>query len=188
MRHAALLAACLLALPAAAEDLPAGLELRVGLMAHDPGFLDGKESGALVNAEVLLPSPFPVPAATPRWAWLLRPRPHLGGSLNTAGDTSHGYAGLTWTALLGRDALRPGDAIRLDLFGGGALNDGRHGTREPDRKALGGNLLFRMGGEVGWQFTRHWSVSAYVEHQSNAGLARRNQGLNSTGLRLGYAF
>lgn len=184
------LAGLLALLPAAAlaQEAPPQrrLELRAGLLAHEPG---GREESLGLNGEILFPSPLPIPAAaSPFWAAVLRPRPHLGGTANTAGKTSSLHLGLTWTGFLARDVLRPGDALRLDVFGGGALNDGIHGRTRADRNALGGNLLFRVGAEIGWQMDRNWSVGLFFDHQSNGGTARFNQGLNAVGLRLGHAF
>ncbi|MFC7538578.1 acyloxyacyl hydrolase [Siccirubricoccus deserti] len=31
-----------------------------------------------------------------------------------------------------------------------------------------------------------WSVSLFLDHESNAGSARENEGMNSLGLRLGF--
>lgn len=176
-----------------AGDIPGGWlsELRFGVMAHDPGFLGGKETGADLNGELLFTTPVPrawVEGVSPRVRWLLQPRPHMGFLLNTAGDTSAAYLGLTFTAPLAYDVFRPGDAIRLDLFGGGSVNDGLRFSRVPDRKSLGSNTLFRVGGEIGYQITPRYSVALYLDHMSNAGLARRNQGYNTVGLRFGVGF
>jgi len=83
--------------------------------------------------------------------------------------------------------LRPGDGIRFDILFGGSINNGLHDRRLPDRKDLGGNLLFHVGGEFGYQINQVWSVSLFLDHDSNGGTAKRNQGLNSVGLRLGFA-
>lgn len=176
-----------------AGDIPGGWlsELRFGAMAHDPGFLGGKESGADLNAEILFTTPVPlswVEGISPRIRWLLQPRPHMGFLLNTSGDTSAGYVGLTFTAPLAYDFFRPGDAIRFDLFGGGSVNDGLRFSRVPDRKALGSNTLFRVGGEIGYQITPRYSVALYLDHMSNGGLAHRNQGYNTLGVRFGVGF
>lgn len=176
-----------------AGDIPGGWlsELRFGAMAHDPGFLGGKERGADLNAELLFTTPVPqswVEGISPRIRWLLQPRPHMGFLLNTSGDTSAGYVGLTFTTALAYDVFRPGDAIRFDLFGGGSVNDGLRFSRVPDRKALGSNTLFRVGGEIGYQITPRYSVALYLDHMSNGGLAHRNQGYNTLGLRFGVGF
>ena len=106
------------------------------------------------------------------------------------------YAGLYQQGLFRPDldgdaqhatCFRPGDGIRFDFMFGGSVNDGKHDARLPDRKDLGGNLLFHVGAEIGYQIDRNVSVSFFVDHDSNGGTAKRNQGLNSLGLRLGYA-
>jgi lipid A 3-O-deacylase len=161
-------------------------EIRAGGAWHD---IDAKERGVNVNGELLFVSPVPARLTadiSPVYRWMLEPRVHVGFSANTSGYTSSGYAGLTWTTLLARDVFRPGDGIRFDFFFGGALNDGKHLTNASDRKSLGGNLLFHVGGELGYQIDPRWSVSLFVDHQSNAGTARVNEGLNSLGLRLGF--
>ena len=162
-------------------------EIRGGPVWHDP---TTKEDSFAVNGELLFASPVPAAAVQgtdPLYRWALTPRPHLGFTANTQGYTSKGYFGLTWTAMLARDVLRPGDGIRFDVLFGGGVNNGKHDARLPDRKDLGGNLLFHFGAELGYQFDRNWSVSLFLDHDSNGGTANRNQGLNSLGLRLGYA-
>lgn len=162
-------------------------EIRGGPNWHDP---NAKESSFAINGELLLASPVPArltEGLDPLYRWVFQPRPHLGFIANTAGNTSKGYFGLTWTTFLARDLFRPGDGLRFDFLFGGSINDGLHDRRLPDRKDLGGNLLFHVGGEIGYQFDRNWSVSLFLDHDSNAGTAKRNQGLNSLGLRLGYA-
>jgi len=161
-------------------------EIRGGVLAHDPS---GKESGVNINGELLFVTPVPAAwtADIKPWArWVFEPRVHIGFSANTSGYTSKGYAGLTWTAMLARDVFRAGDAIRGDILFGPSLNDGKHGATVPDRNALGGNLLFHVGGELGYQIDRVWSISVFFDHDSNSGLAQKNQGQNSVGLRLGF--
>ena len=162
-------------------------EVRGGAIWHD---LENKENSFAINGEFLFVSPVPARVTAgldPLYRWVLEPRPHLGFSANTGGKTNKGYFGLTWTAMLARDLLRPDDGIRLDVLFGGSVNDGLHDRNLPDRKDLGGNLLFHVGVELGYQINPVWSVSLFFDHDSNGGLAKRNQGLNSLGLRLGFA-
>lgn len=162
-------------------------EVRGGAIWHD---LENKENSFAINGELLFVSPVPARVTAgldPLYRWVLEPRPHLGFSANTGGKTNKGYFGLTWTAMLARDLLRPDDGIRLDVLFGGSVNDGLHDRNLPDRKDLGGNLLFHVGVELGYQINPVWSVSLFFDHDSNGGLAKRNQGLNSLGLRLGFA-
>ena len=150
-------------------------EVRLGVLDHDPGiFGNPKEKGVNVNAEVLFASPDFLSA-------LWSPRPHIGGTLNTDGYTDQVYAGLTWR----RDFWR-------NLFGefsfGPSLNDGKLDKEFPDRKALGSNVLFRESVSLGVQFDAVNSVSAFLDHISNAGLAKYNGGMETVGLRYGHSF
>ena len=75
--------------PAAAQSQVVD-EFKFGVLAHDIGLFDSHvESGSDINFEMLFTPPefFRVIGS---------PRPHLGGSLNTAGATNAGYFGLTW--------------------------------------------------------------------------------------------
>src|SRR3546814_20920643 len=64
--------------------------MKVGVMSHDVSVLgSNEEQGIDVNAEILFASPEFLSAI---WS----PRPHLGADINTAGDTSQLYLGLTW--------------------------------------------------------------------------------------------
>ena len=151
-------------------------EIRVGGMYHDPGiFGNRKEKGWDINAEVLFTSP---EFLAPIWA----PRPHLGSTTNTSGDTSQVYAGLTWSFTLWR-------SLFLDLSEGPSFNyHSDTGAREPDHKALGSNVLFREQASLGWRFDDHNSVSVMLDHISNAGIAKYNQGMETIGVRYGYRF
>jgi len=167
-------------------------ELRGGVLWHDPAWLaGGRESSVDINGELLFVTPLPrawAESLSPAWRWLATPRPHIGFSANTSGRTSFGYLGATWSMALARDVFRPGDAIRFDVFGGGAVHDGLRNTTLSDRKALGSSVLFRGGGEIGYQFDQRYSVSLFIDHLSNAGLSRKNEGLNTVGLRFGFGF
>jgi hypothetical protein len=162
-------------------------EIRGGAIWHDPG---SKEDSFAINGELLFASPVPARVTAgldPLYRWVLEPRPHVGFTANTGGKTSKGYFGLTWTATLARNVLRPGDGIRFDLLFGGSVNDGLHSRDLSGRRDVGGNLLFHMGVELGYQIDRAWSVSLFLDHDSNGGTAKQNDGLNSLGLRLGFA-
>jgi lipid A 3-O-deacylase len=157
-------------------------EIRLGVLWHDVGvFGTSKERGADLNAELRFVSPaFLEP--------LLSPRPHLGVSVNTDGDTDQAYAGLTWTFTLFRQLLNPVDSLFLDASLGGAVHDGKLSTRDPHRKNLGSRFLFRESLEIGYRFTPAQSVSVILDHISNADLASRNEGLDNLGLRYGLKF
>jgi lipid A 3-O-deacylase len=154
-------------------------EVRVGGYYH--AFGNPEKGSADVNLEILTRKIW-IPE-DPDFAWLA-PRLHAGGTLNTGGGTSYGYAGLTWTW---NDILFKN--VFLEYSFGGSYNDGYTGQYAPyDRAKLGCNLLFRESGSLGYRFDEHWSLMATVEHISNGGLCDNNRGISSAGLRLGYSF
>lgn len=150
-------------------------EVRFGLLAHsvEPS---NAEDGVDANLEVL----FGRPAVNYDNAWLdviLRPRIHLGTSINTAGDTNQLYAGLTWDAKLTR-------RLSLELTFGGALHDGPTGDGHED--SYGCSLNFRESASLGYALDERWTLYGTVAHMSNANLCDHNSGLTSVGVRLGY--
>jgi lipid A 3-O-deacylase len=169
--------------PATAQ-LPVSIdEFKVGILAHDVGFLGHHvESGADVNLEMLF---------TPSEVFKVigSPRPMIGASINTAGNTSDGYFGLTWGIKLIQSLFGFGhDSVYLNGSLGGAVQDGYEDSAPPGRKRLGSPVLFRESLELGYQLTPKVSVSAFLEHMSNANLAPRNAGITSAGARLGFKF
>jgi len=160
-------------------------EVKIGVLGHDLGFLTHHvEGGADVNLEMLYTSPDMLSV-------LGSPRPHIGADINTAGNTSDGYFGLTWGWTL-IPSLYGGGAVFTNGSLGGAVQDGFTGTKAsvppPGRKLLGSAVLFRESLELGYQITPIVSVSALLDHISNANLAPRNAGITSAGARLGFKF
>ena len=84
--------------------------------------------------------------------------------------------------------FNPTDGIFVNGSLGGALQDGYGDSAPPGRKRLGSPVLFRESAELGYQFTQRVSLSAFVDHISNANLAPRNAGITSVGGRLGFKF
>ena len=169
-----LLVALLWAAPAQAERHILS-EIRGGLYAHDIDFWSfNREEGVDVNAELLFVSPA---LLEPIWS----PRPHLGVTLNTAGDTSHAYGGLTWTYDLPRGFFVDGNL-------GLSAHNGKLDTSDDERKSLGSSVLFRLGAALGYNITEKVNVSLQFEHMSNAYLADENEGMDNAGIRLGYRF
>jgi lipid A 3-O-deacylase len=157
-------------------------EVKVGALAHDVPFGgDSIEHGPDVNLEMLFTSPDLLSV-------IGSPRPHIGADINTAGQTSDGYLGLTWGISLIQNLFSPGDYV----FGTGSLgfafHDGYTGTAPPGRKNLGLPALFRESAEIGYQVTPKVSVSAIIDHISNANLGRHNAGITSAGGRIGFKF
>lgn len=166
-------------------------EVKLGVLGHDVRFLGGKERGIDINPEVIFHSPIAdawADAVPTYLRWLVQPRPTVGGEINTAGFTSQGYFGLTWTWQLASNVLQPGDGITFGLFEGPSFNNGDRVATAPDRKSLGSPVLFREAAELGYRINPVWTVSLLIDHESNAGFARYNQSINDVGLRLGIRF
>ena len=108
-------------------------------------------------------------------------RPAIGASINTDGQTSHGYIDARWTY----DAP---SGVFVGLGLGGAVHDGNTGKSDPNRKALGSTLLFHIPLEIGYRLDPHNSISAYFEHTSNAYTQKYNEGMDRLGIRYGYRF
>jgi lipid A 3-O-deacylase len=155
-------------------------EFRFGAFGHTID--NAPEMGSIdINAEILFNKPI---TSSDPWIEALLPRPHIGATLNTAGDTSQAYAGLTWTFNLT-------DRLFLEGTFGGSINNGFDGpaARVPvDRNELGCNILFRESASLGFQITQNWNVMGTIEHSSHAGLCEANRGLTNAGVRFGYKF
>jgi lipid A 3-O-deacylase len=176
---AAVLGAASILAPAQAQIVD---EFKFGVLAHDIGLGDHRvESGTDINFEMLFTPPAFLDV-------IGSPRPHLGGSLNTAGNTNSGYFGLTWGITLIQNLFRSGDGIFVNGSLGGALQDGFTNSAPPDRKKLGSTALFRESVELGYQLTPSVSISAFLDHMSNANLASHNAGLTNAGARIGFKF
>lgn len=161
----------LLALPLAAG----AQEIRLGVLGHDVGvFGTNHEDGIDINGEVLFSSP---DFLAPIWS----PRPHVGVAVNTAGNTSVAYAGVTWT-------WQPTERFFFDFSFGPAIHNGKLDTNDPDRVSLGSRVLFRESASIGFNLTERHSISVYLAHISNANLADRNEGMDNLGIRWGYRF
>lgn len=150
-------------------------ELRVGVLAHDTGvFGHRKESGVDINAELYFQD----------LQWLgggWEVRPSIGVSINSEGNTSQAYAGMN----VGGPIIGP---LFVEFGAGAAVHNGETETTLPDRKELGSEVLFHLSGSIGVRISDKATLSAYLEHVSNAGLADRNEGLNNAGARIGFRF
>lgn len=150
-------------------------ELRLGVLAHDVGvFSSNKEGGVDVNAEVLFRD----------LGWFgkrVALRPHLGASINTGGDTSQLYFGLTSTLPLWHWGF-------FELSFGGSAHNGETDANIIGRKDLGCHLLFRESVSAGIYLNEHSSIAVVADHISNANICSKNEGLETVGVRYGYRF
>ena len=125
---------------------------------------------------------FEVLFTSPSWLkWIWAPRPHVGLSVNSSGDTSQAYLGLTWEWRFWRNWF-------FDFSLGGSVHDGKKTTNRVDRKELGCRVLFRESLDLGYIFAEKHSVSAFLDHISNANICDANEGLETVGIRYGYRF
>lgn len=152
-------------------------EIRGGVMYHDTM---NRESGVDLNAEYL--SRFAAfDLFVPGLKWRASIRPHVGASVNTAGDTSFVYGGYSLT-------LDLTDRFFIEGSFGGMAHNGVHVSPDKSRLSLGCNVMFRESASLGVRVTDQINVSAMVEHGSNAGLCEANNGITNVGMRLGYTF
>jgi lipid A 3-O-deacylase len=157
-------------------------ELKLGVLDSDVGFLGHHvESGADINMEMLFTPP-------PVLRIIGSPRPMIGADISTDGKTSDGYFGLTWGIKLLQSLFGWGHGVFLNGGLGGAVNNGYIDSAPPGRKALGSPVLFHLSTELGVDLTSRTSISVFVDHMSNAGLAAHNPGITNAGARLGFKF
>ena len=167
-------------------------EVRVGMLMHDTGpFSANEEDGVDSNLELLFASP-------KIFSFMWSPRPQIGVSLNSSGDTSQGYAGLYWER-----SFWDGWFAGLSL--GGMIHDGRlYGDKDGQtRKSLGCRFLFREAINFGYRFKKRHAILVHFDHSSNASLCEKNtpdgtangrhdvvlnEGIESLGVRYGYMF
>jgi len=151
-------------------------ELRFGALGHDVGLLGQKvEHGNDFNLEVLFHTP-----SLPLFKKIWSPKPHLGFTFNDSDRTSQIYAGLSWTY-----KIKP---LFLEWSLGLSVHNGGTSHMKGFRKAFGRKGLFRESIQLGYRFRERHSLSLMVDHVSNAGLADSNPGMETFGLRYGFAF
>jgi lipid A 3-O-deacylase len=151
-------------------------EIRLGSSYHS---IEGwpNEHGVDETVEALFGAPVPTTPVS-LTEFFLHPRVHFGGSLNTFGDTSQIYAGLTWDYFLN-------DWLFIEGTFGGALHDGP--LHESHRASYGCRANFRESAGVGVRLGGRWRLLAEIDHMSQAQLCDdHNSGLTNVGLKLGY--
>lgn len=153
-------------------DLPP--EFRFGAYAHDAEG-GGKESGVDINVEYVFRR-----IGREHDNWLLnhylRPRPNIGATISTNGDTSQVYAGFLWDIWLT-------DNLFIETGFGGTLHDGH--LDEPGEMNFGCRFNFHDTASLGLNVGSRWTLMVTAEHMSNANLCDRNRGLTNVGVRLG---
>jgi lipid A 3-O-deacylase len=190
MRRAALLIASAAALSASASAQAVD-EVRLGVMAHNVCVLDcdnaDKEDGPNINGEIVFSSPDFLNLI---WS----PRPYVMGSVNTAGDTSFGGAGLNWNWDFAEGwSLEPGVGYVVhdgELDFPFPQGDPRNNPISESKVFLGSRDLFRTSLSLNRDLAGPWGVQLMYEHLSHGQILGngRNQGLDNIGVRVRYAF
>lgn len=180
--------AALMMAPAAQADVN---EVHVGVMDHNICVVNcknaDKEDGPNVEFQVSFDSPNFL-------SWAGSPQPYLMASINTAGDTSFGGAGLEWRwNFAGNWSLEPG--LGVVVHDGEVNNPYANGTPEAaafaaEHVLLGSEVLFRTSLGLTYDFEGPWEAQVFYEHLSHGQIlaSGRNQGLDEAGIRFGYQF
>lgn len=150
----------------------------LGIASHDTGpKAHEEEDGWNVNGEMRF--------FTPRnrfFDLIFEPQFHLGGSLNSEGNTNYAYGGLTWQ-------FNPIAKIFIDYELGLAWHDGDLAHSNPNRLELGSPILFRNCFALGLIIDDHNKVGVVYDHMShNEWLADSNNGLETVGIRWYHTF
>lgn len=153
-------------------------EFRIGLLAHNVGPIATKEEqGVDLNLELLFQSPSLFDS-------IGEPRPIIGTSINSVGDTSFVYSGLMWNFDISTSFF-------TGVSFGMAIHNGNSGDvmDEEGLRALGCWWLFRESIEIGFRLNKQISIALFLDHVSHGGLCSdANFGMDNTGLRLHYKF
>ena len=162
-------------------------EVRIGVAQHNACVLEcsnaDKEDGPNVTGELVFASPGFLSFAS-------EPRPIVTASINTAGDTSYGGAGLLWTLDFAENwSFEPSIAY--------VLHDGTNENPFPqgdpagaayaeENLLLGSDDLFRIGLALNRDFGDNWGLQVQYDHLSHGQILGngRNQGLDNVGVRI----
>ncbi len=185
-----LLAATAATLPAAAQAQLIE-EARVGVLQNNICVIDcknaDKEDGPNVEGELVFTSPGVLDFA-------LSPRPFVIGSVNTAGNTNYGGAGLVWQfGFAGNWHFEP--ALAYVIHDGAVESPFPQGDPRSDAFAeenvlFGSEDLFRTSFSLGRDFGENWGGQLTYEHLSHGQIlgTGRNQGIDNIGVRLFWRF
>jgi hypothetical protein len=190
-----------LAAPALADDV------FIGGFAHDSslGVSGTPHEGGTYDVELgYRTAPFHV------W-WLLNPMAYAKGEINTDRKTSFFTVGAEWRKHLFHTKFYGGfgvGAAWVDGYNTYPNDFNASSTPVPppttppavqqlyltdlaifrSRKAMGSDFLFNPNFTFGYDITPRFGVEGAWEHYSNAGLGKRNPGMDNWGARLVYHF
>jgi lipid A 3-O-deacylase len=173
LRSSALLAACLIATPVAAQEVFVGVNKHA---VETPFSFDIEEGGTDIQAGYRF-------APIEGLSAIGKPAPYVIASVNTKGDTSFAGVGLAWTIGKGPVYLRPG--LGLVIHEGPDYRVDSTGTVRTD---LGSRVLFEPELGLGVRVSQRLSAEVQWTHISHATLfnSQQNPGIDMIGLRLNY--
>ena len=166
-------------------------EARIGVLQHNICVIDcknaDKEDGPTVEGELVFASPDFL-------GILFSPRPYVLASINTAGDTSYGAAGLMWNWDFAQGwSLEP--SLGYAIHDGATASPFPQGSPESaafaeDNVLYGSEDLFRTGLALNRDISERWGLQVQYEHLSHGQILGngRNQGVDSVGVRAYWRF
>lgn len=188
MRRTAL-ALSLAFVPALASEAGGIDEIRLGVVAHNVCIANcdnaNKEDGPNINGEIVFKSP---EFLNILWS----PKPYVVGSVNTAGDTNFGGAGLQWDWEFAEGwAIEPGVGYVIhdgELTFPYPQGDPRNDPISATTVFFGSRDLFRTSLSLNKDIGEKWGVQLMYEHLSHGQIlgSGRNQGLDNIGVRVRY--
>ncbi|HRK68422.1 MAG TPA: acyloxyacyl hydrolase, partial [Hyphomonas sp.] len=186
MRRTAL-ALSLAFVPALASEAGGIDEIRLGVVAHNVCIANcdnaNKEDGPNINGEIVFKSP---EFLNILWS----PKPYVVGSVNTAGDTNFGGAGLQWDWEFAEGwAIEPGVGYVIhdgELTFPYPQGDPRNDPISATTVFFGSRDLFRTSLSLNKDIGEKWGVQLMYEHLSHGQIlgSGRNQGLDNIGVRV----
>ncbi|MEM8615918.1 MAG: acyloxyacyl hydrolase [Pseudomonadota bacterium] len=166
-------------------------EVRLGVLQHNICITTcknaDKEDGPNIGGDLVFASPDVLDL-------ILSPRPFITGSVNTAGATSYGGAGLMWGWNFAPGwALEPSFAYVIhdgEVDFPFPIGDPRNGPFNEENVIFGSRDLFRTGLAINRDFGKRWGLQVQYEHLSHGQIlgSGRNQGIDNIGLRAYYRF
>lgn len=178
----------LVAVPAASASAEIVDEVRLGVSEHIC-VLDcdnaHKEDGPSISAELVFKSPDLLNIAG-------SPRPYVMASVNTAGDTSFGGAGVVWNWDFAQGwSFEPGFGYVIhdgELDFPFPQGDPRNDPISENTVFFGSRDLFRTTFALNRDITEKWGAQVTYEHLSHGQIlgSGRNQGVDNVGVRVSY--
>lgn len=164
-------------------------EVKGGVLLHDALRHSDESQTIDLNAELVFAPLWRFETGNRFLDFLVNPRPMVGGSLHTEGDTHQAYGGLDWMHQFGNGFFA--EASFGITVHSGRLEQERtaSGAFVSERQvSLGNRWLFRESLDLGYRFAGKHGLALHYSHMSNAGLDSDNDGMDFVGLRYSYKF